>query len=291
MRIALGYLIVALFVVSAGPAHAQDLVVRSDGDSVNCHIRGSDRAGIHFDHLVNGKLEHVYLRHGDVRYVHKGFYEEHFQGSATIRELRGFPYFRVAVQGGIGWLTGVVNENDPQWLQVHNEGLRYGQFLGGDVHYMATNRWSVGMQATMTRFGAVTENATFYLVDGSTRKGRLVDDVQIAFIGPSVAYYRSSVKHRLVWTMAGSVGSVFYRDKAVFLEPVELYGWSFGARVSSTLEHRTKSGLAFGVIAARTLAGLTSMKLRGDPIGYELLGTTGIDLSRWDFGLCLSYTY
>lgn len=40
--------------------NAQDLIVRLNGDSVNCKITGSDKEGLHYSYLYDGKMVSSY---------------------------------------------------------------------------------------------------------------------------------------------------------------------------------------------------------------------------------------
>lgn len=275
----------------SGALLAQDLVVRINGDSVNCRIRGTDTHGIHYVHLYEGKLDRVYLRNEEVDFWRRGHFAESFREGRTLRELRGFPYFRVALAGGVGRLRGKIDGATPDWFQEHQRQLRHGWFMAGEALYRPSEHLGVGVLFNMMAYGATSRGVPF--TDGSPTiiYGTLKNDVLVTFVGPSVAYMVTSPSGKWTSAVSFSIGRMTFRDDAVYATPVHLTGSTFGLRIGGSLEYKLGGRFSAGVNLAGLQAGLSRLVADEDPVGYDLLGYDRIALSRWEGGLCLSYTY
>lgn len=276
---------------TAGVVPAQDLVVRSNGDSVNCRIKGADANGIHFVHLYKGRLDRVYLPNDEVMYFQKKFYTTGFSGGNSIQELRGYPYFRVSASFGVGRLIGKIPKTDPDWLKSHQRQLRYGPFFAVEAHLMAGERLGIGVQYAEMRYGATTNDAPFLASDLTTSTGLLRNDIRVTFIGPSVAYFERSGSGRWIGVVSATVGAMTFKDDAIYAGSVHLSGETYGLRIATGVEYKFHPRWGLGLFLSETLAGLIRMEAEEDPSGSNLLGTSRVSLSRFEGGVTLNFSY
>ncbi|MBL7952192.1 MAG: hypothetical protein JNM62_10780 [Flavobacteriales bacterium] len=284
-------LLLSALVGTIGVLPAQDLVVRSDGDSVNCRIKGADAKGIHFVYLYKGQLDRVYLPNNEVKYFQKKFYAASFSGGKSIQELRGYPYFRVSASFGVGRLFGKIPKTDPDWLISHQRQLRHGPFFAVEAHLMAGEHLSVGVQYGEMHYDATTNDVPFLTADLTTVTGVLRNDIRVTFIGPSVAYYERSVSGKWVGLISASVGAMTFKDDAIYAEPVHLSGETYGLRIATGVEYKIHPRLGLGFFLSETLAGLIRMEAEEDPSGFNLLGTSRVSLNRFEGGVTLNFSY
>lgn len=271
-------------------AMAQDLVVHANGDSINCRVRGSDRNGLHVERIVNGRRAQVYYLNRDIQHWEKEFYGRAMRQRGDRQAARDHARFRIGVIGGGGMLLAPINQDQPLYLQEHDEQLRSGRFMAGEGHFHVHRNWGVGVFYGITRYQARTEDALFRMVDGTIVPGLLSEDIRVRFLGASVAYMPVSRSGRLAGVVSMALGAVRFHEKAVLIMPLELEGSTIGFRTAGTFEYRIPSGFGFGVTGALTIATLTNLNLAGDSDAIDLLGPNFIGLSRMDVGLSVSYT-
>ncbi|MBP6311885.1 MAG: hypothetical protein KA408_06440 [Flavobacteriales bacterium] len=270
-------------------SNAQDLIVRLNGDSVNCKITGSDKEGLHYSYLYDSKRVSSYAPFTTLKNYQKRYYDTSFSGDLRRRDIRSHPIFRVAMLGAFGYHIGKIDDRLPQWAQEHNRRLRVATGVFGEVHIMASSSIGVGLLIGMVNSSSSTQAVTFLMEDGTTQIGLVKDDIVVKYYGPSVLYC-GPLGEGLNVSGSLSGGVLDYRNRAVVLEPITVRGRTYGVRLGCALEYRSNIGLGMGLFASATRATLQNLNIEGDPIGRELLNYGEfIDLSRIDVGACVSY--
>lgn len=280
----------ALTILPFFGSKAQDLIVRLNGDSVNCKITGSDKEGIHYSFLYDGKMVNSYAPFSAIKHHEKDHYSEIFSGGIRKRDIRSHQIFRAAIMGCYGHYTGKLDDTSPQWVQDHDRRLRSASGVFGEVHLFVNSFIGVGIVGGLVNSGSTTGSVSFLMEDGSTRIGTVKDDISVKYYGPSVLFYQKVSEG---WNVRTSLsgGVLDYRNKAIVIEPLTAISRTFGFRVSGALEYRSKIGAGMGLFVSMTRATLQNLSIEGDPFGYELLKYNKfIDLSRLDVGVVFSFT-
>ena len=68
---ALRPIVAVLLVFSSLSGSAQDLIIKLNGDTIHCKVRGMDDAGIFYRHMVGVLVEDAYIRRSEVKEIRK----------------------------------------------------------------------------------------------------------------------------------------------------------------------------------------------------------------------------
>lgn len=276
----------------AGVAHAQDLIVKMNGDSINCKIRGMDQMGLHYRYLYGTQVENAYILRREVKEFRKGAFAEPYTGHLDRRLLRGYPYLRMSARMGPTWISGAIDSSLPDWQKDYLNEVRSGKHFAFDAHYMISQKWGLGLHGSWFRTFHTLDDVLLVFEDGTDTIGVMSDDVRISMIGPSACFELplNSMSWHVYATL--SLGMMKFRNDAKFIWPFVITGDSFGVQLGMNGEYRLADGIGFGIGLNRVLGAVERALIQGPPgSNISTVIGEGFSISRWDVSASVSYAF
>lgn len=240
------YYINLLFLFSFSVVHAQDLIVKTTGDSLNCKIKKINHNYIHYE--FNAKQ--AVLSSSQIKSYQKDFYKKTTQSAVhTTNEVVNLKGFRLGIYGGWSYLVGKVDKSLPSFLYNYNKELKSGYHLGADFGYFFKSGMGVGIK--YSRFATKNKyDGKVYIIDSITNKprvGDLMDDITIQYFGPA---YMSRLVHKktgLEILCDVSIGYFMYKDIAVAVDKFIITSGTIGTSLNIGITYPIVKNLHAGI--------------------------------------------
>jgi hypothetical protein len=202
-----------LFLVATNFVSAQDLVVTSKNDSINAKITKIKKGMLHFNFVKDGEVRKTLLPLTSVKVHKKNFFlESEVPENYKPKNSYSGSRYRVAIQGGLSYLTAKTASSVPQALKNHVKQLKSGYHWGAEIHYFTNENFGFGLKYSTFYSSNSEQNVSITLIDNSVLYG-IKDTNYIHFIGPSVLYKTISSNGKNAWTSGLSLGYLGYKQK------------------------------------------------------------------------------
>lgn len=262
------------------PAMAQDLIVTTEGDSINCKITKEKDGFVYFLYSRDGSIESTVLKSDAIR-SHARDYFSYSEVPDATAQRRVFRPWRMALQGGYSYQTGKLDPSVPADFKDYTNELRSGFHLGLDAARYFNDVLGVGLKVSLLR--QANEENEVWIDDGSgQRYGRMSDDITTLFVAPTFAnrYLSSDKKHAFIMNV--SLGYLNYTNKAVLVDPVVMKGGTVGAAIDVGYDIAVSNNFQLGLQLSYTGGALSRYTINGQQIELEQesrLGLNRIDVS------------
>jgi hypothetical protein len=215
-------------ILSAFASFAQDLIVTSRGDSINCMITGFREKYIFFKYAEEKEVKHTMLPREDVVNYEYNFYdtpileEEEKAGPANYRQ------FRVAANGGFSYFTAKVNDQIPSDFDDYFKDLKWGYHFGADFSYFLSEKFGLGLRYSLFRTSNSMDDVYVDDGNGNIRTGKMSDDISTQLFAPFFSIRLNNNSYTGAFLMGMSLGYIGYSNNAQLIDPMKLTGNVFG---------------------------------------------------------------
>ncbi|GHU69102.1 hypothetical protein FACS189413_07380 [Bacteroidia bacterium] len=247
------WFIVCSLAVFTLPLCAQDLVVTTDGDSLNCKITKIKGDFIYFTFKHKKEVRNtLFPKNRVVDYKYKYYSESELPAS---HKPQGDDYskLRVAIDAGWSYRTAPLAEQLTSEEKSLMQDLKSGWSVGAELTYYFSEYMGIGFRYNEHLSSA---SAPGYLTypDGYTENGMLHENIRISYIGPlfSTRFFNADKTNCFLLNIG--LGYVGYYDKRSLIAH-HLTGGTLGAYY----------GIGYDIGIAKNWA-----------IGIQLSGTTGV---------------
>ena len=202
-------LILIVLLVGMHSTNAQDLIVTTEGDSINCKITKEKENNIYFTFKHGDEVRNTLLPMNQVTSHQYNFYPGAVAPQVQKIKYNDFPRWRLAVNGGFSKQTGKISKDVSYAEREYIEDLMSGTNFSADVNYYFSESIGAGMK--YLKFNSNTDIQT------SAYSSEPVD-LDIKFIGPCVStrLLNATKKNALFLNMAiGYVGYNFDGNAAL----------------------------------------------------------------------------
>lgn len=228
---------------------AQDLIVTSKGDSLNCLITKQGEDYIYFTYRENGTAKKTLLAVDDIESVRKGFYPKPITDFGSSGKSYDYSKWRYGIHGGYSYRTAKVSDLIPAQYRDYIKKLKSGYVIGGDVHYFTSEVLGFGLKYNFNKYKNALGND-------------LKDDISLHQISGSMLNRLVLPDEKNSVLLGLNLGYQSYKDVAVVSSaPFSITGQSAGLGMEIGLDHRIgpKAALNFGV--SIQLASITTIKV------------------------------
>lgn len=281
---------IALVTISIQLLSAQDLIVTTDLDSVNCKIGNiySKTISYSFQTESGGELKTIIPRN-KVKEYQRNYYTK-LEGPKTGQEHRQFV---AALNGGYSYRTAEVPDNITSTLEEYLNDLKSGYNLGADLIYYFSNSSGAGLKYNRFRSSGSMDNVQIPDGMGGSLTGKMADDITITFVGLlySGRLLSANTRHDLFFNFG--LGYMGYHDEATYVFKYDLDGSTLGLTYDIGYNVGLKENLTLGAQLSYYMGtlkkvyysdGLQDETIDLDEDTYEGLG-------RFDASLRLSYRF
>ena len=290
---------------------AQDLIVTTAGDSIECTITAVREKKLYFTVRENDRDKNRTMERALVASYRR-------EGFAPVELNRSFlmPYVeprkpdpppdtstrrdgppRWGLFGGYGWVRRLGSASDelgPE-METYNEGLRSGRQYSLGVNYALYEHFGIGLRFARAQWSHSSEDVQVVISSDSTVGVDLETDITITTIGPALIWRPTKSGGDADFTIALSGGIAFYEEStSIANAPLNTTGESlYGSLVAALDLHVTKN-ITLGANAGFALGKLRQATFSS---GNATTGLVNLDtdsyngLQRLQYGLQLGVVF
>ena len=299
MKRILFFLILASGFVSLS---AQDLIVTSSRDSINCKVKKVDQDNIYYS--VNGQDAVISLI--KVKTCRYNYFlqklpvatepaqpAEQEKSESLISNETAYKHFRFAIDGGAGYRSFYVGSGLTSKLTDYYNKLKLGFNASADITYFFSEKRGIGIKTSMYRASNSLNNAClFFPVDGVfyagfIESGKIGDDITIIYLGPSYTtrLYGNLDPGSLLLTV--SAGYTRYMNNMVSITSYKVYGNTLGFALEIAYDYAITKNIALGIQGSLYGGTVSSLTLK------DSTGSASYDYSesllRFDLGIGIRF--
>ena len=219
--------------VSICYVQAQDLIVTSRGDSINCKITKTTRDYIYFTFKHEAEIRNTLIPLYQISTHQKDYF--------SVSELpvnytldKKFPHFRVAFDGGWQYRTAKIADGlDSEWRE-HYKKMKSGFHYDLQASYFFIE--SMGIEAVFSQqfFGNTGDG---YLKDEEgnfTALGKIKDQISFNYIGANYLLRLFDSKKKNCWLFSIGFGYMGYKDRLFFdnVEQIKITTGTLGSSMA-----------------------------------------------------------
>jgi hypothetical protein len=240
---------------------AQDLIVTSSRDSINCKVTKVDQDNIYY--TVNGQagvlplikvkacLYNYYLQKLPTVTQVPEIQEEKHESEPLSETDNDFKRFRFGLSGGYGYRTYSLSSGLTTELTNYYNKLRWGLVVNADATYFFSKKGGLGIHSSFYKSSNSLDNVWLF-VNSFLESGKIGDDISIFYVGPS--FSRSLLEddgfNSLLFTVSG--GYTRYINNLVTISDYKLTSNSFGFSLQLAYDRAITKGLSVGIQASIT---------------------------------------
>lgn len=282
-------IIAAIFITLYFSVNAQDLIVTSNGDSINCKIDTATSEYLYFSNSV-GVVPFTQLPLDQVLLYSREYYPENITSSGMLARMEGRKTFWLSFNLGLSYRFGEIDPQLSYQMERYVRGLKSGTVLGINAIYFIG--YSSGIGLNYSRFGKSNSmgNVPLYNSSGERVTGDVADNITISYLGPSYAarLLSSDMKHSL--TGCFGIGYMKYNDVGEYLTEIIITGETLGMLLDIGYNYNISENLAIGIQTSFLGGVLTKydMEFGGRTRTVTLEEDEYESLSRADFSIRLT---
>jgi len=257
---------------NVGIINAQDLVVISSGDSLNCKITKLTNYNVKFICKHKGEIRRIELNRIHIKEAKYNFYLNTEVPFDIYGTKDNYSHFKMSIAGGYSYQIGKIGDDVPSETRDHVKRLQSGINLSGDLVYYVIEPIGFGLKYSI--FRAKSEMAVF---NYSYPEIKVVEKIYINFIGPyfSSRFYSSNSKR--IFLLNYSIGYLNYLDKLEFGESIKVKGNSIGVLSEIGYDFCYSDNFAWGFQLSLLLGAMNKFTL------IDNYGTKTIELEKNNF--------
>lgn len=221
-------LLLIIFATSSFITFSQDLIVRDQGDSINCKITKVKKENIYFTFKHKDEIRSTLLPVSQIKTYKIDFYTHSEVPKDKIVGYKNYEHFRIAVNGGYSYQIARVAKSVPADFKDYIKGLKSGYHWGGDITYYFSEPLGIGFKYYQFHASNSIDNLYVDDLNGNRRYGRMSDDLKITFIGPmfSTRILNGDKSKALIMNLA--MGYMGYQSDKVIIDPFKMTGSTLG---------------------------------------------------------------
>ena len=262
-------ILLLLIIISTQTSFSQDLIVTLTDDSLNCKITQIESDYIHFNMVYNEEVRNSVLMVASIK-----SYQENFYSKSNIpsqhKSNTEYPRLHFILSGGGSYLLDPLPDIDNKELRDYYQSLKIGYNLGFDVNYYFNKTIGLGLKYNYFNSSGSSKGTTSG--NGFTSEWDISENIMINFAGPTFLARFLSKKSENAFIIGVSVGYMWYKDDAVFFEPVVISGSTFGLNIDASYHISLSEKFFLGFSASTTLGFLNSISV-----------DDGIETKTYDF--------
>jgi hypothetical protein len=225
---------ILVFSVITFTSFSQDLIVKPDGDSINCRINKILKKTIYFSYREGWDLYDTSLPLNSIKSYITSFYDRS-EVPYDWNRTGGINPLQIYLLGGAGFEIGRLPEDTPKDLRKYYEDLKSGYFISAGFTYFPEQTIGLGLKLSSFITSNRIDSYAFSNSDGTHSYGVLSDRLTISFFGPCISTRKTYFNGNSIFTNC-YVGYVNYFDDEVAIQPRTLKGETFGYGIEGGYE-------------------------------------------------------
>lgn len=243
--------LISLFLFTCN-LQAQDLIVTSSGDSINCKITKTTKEYTYFTFKHNTEIRNTLLPVNRIAAQHKNYFAvSELPENYISKEI--FPRFRLAVDGGWQYRTAKLADGMNSEWEEHYRELKSGFHYDIQAAYFFAENHGVELMFSQQLFSNSMSDA--YGIDMHGRfigSGELKEKIAFNYIGANYLLRLFNSKNKNTWIFSIGLGYLGYNDKIFFnnVENLKLTAGTIGTNISIGYDIGLSQNFALGFKAS-----------------------------------------
>lgn len=271
---------------------AQDLIVTTANDSIQCKITKVKKDNIVFYYKKNNQYTSTLIENSKVKEYQYNFYKDQTIPKDSLPGYEKYPRHLFALSGGLSYDPGKNDGFFPPELDDYEKQLRWGSHVDFNYSYYFLENYGVGL--TINYFNSTAEQGGITITDefGNSIDGIVSSELSTFFIGPSISmrYLNKTQRNAFVWNTA--LGYISYKDKSSFdretISTANGFGVSFNLGYNFGITENLSLGIQAGITSA--LVNKVTVEDTTRTFTYELPDNTRlVGSGHLDFGIGFRY--
>ena len=286
----LSILSIFLFFAATYDIIAQDLVVTSKNDSINAKITKIKKGMLHFNFVKDGEVRKTLLPLAEVKVQQKDFFLKS-EVPADYKPKNSYtgPKYRIALNGGLSYLTAKTSSSVPDALRDHAKQLKSVYNWGADIHFLTSENLGFGLKYN-TFYSSNVENNVSQTLPNNTVLYGIKDVNYIHFIGPSVLFKFVSSNGKNAWVSSASIGYMGYKQEQQIGNRNSTYtAATLGGNLDFGYDIYLSKKLSLGLMVSFAAGSLGEVDLEENGISQTIELDERENLSRIDFSAGLRW--
>lgn len=280
-----------LAIFSVSLSLAQDLILTVEGDSINCKINKINTENIYFTFKHNDEIRNTLLPVSKVAYHQVDYYVVGEVPKEKLESYKNYPLFRVALSGGLSFMTGKISHDVPSDFREYVRELKSGNNFGGEASFFISETFGFGGRYNVLWSSHSLDKISVEDMDGNVTYGRMSDDLKITFIGPSFSLRLLNYNKQNAFLFSLAIGYLDYVNDKVIIESFQMTGNTVGFGLDLGYDIGLSDHLAIGIQASLITGALSEytfnygsskQTFKLEQGGYE-------NISRFDLSIGLRF--
>lgn len=221
-------LIVAALLFFTSYIYSQDLIVTSEGDSINCKIAKIKSANIYFTFKHKNEIRNTLLPVTSVKAYKIDYYSHNEVPKGKIVRSENYQHFRMGFNTGYSYQTAGIHESVPSDFKNYVNGLKSGYHFGFDLTYYFSEPLGLGFKYFMFQSSNSIDNIYIEDSTGFRQYGKMSDDLKISFIGPMFSTRLLSDDKKNALLMSLAIGHMGYSNNKIIVNNYKMTGNTVG---------------------------------------------------------------
>ncbi|MGE5393151.1 MAG: hypothetical protein ACM3P1_00330 [Candidatus Saccharibacteria bacterium] len=256
------YLILFLSLSGMRTLNAQDLVVTSRADSINCTITKMDAVNIYFTFKQENVIHKTMMPFQMIRTYRFNYYPGTVIAEPEKLTNPDFPHWRIGLNGGISRQTATLALEVPYEMVDYAESLQSGINLNGDVFYYFSE--NIGVGAKYVAFGSTADKISNSNLDNF--------NLNVRFYGPALSGRLMNQTKKNAFFFNAAIGKVDYK---ILMPMIRLTGNTLSSMFEVGYDVRIYKSLALGMQLSYLAGYISSFN------GYSGYGSGSMELSGY----------
>lgn len=240
------YAFIACIVISLG-GFSQDLIVTTEGDSINCQINAIKKNNFYFTFKHKAEIRETFIPTKEVVSHQKNYYSESIIPVNYKSKSVDYSRVRFGLDYGYSHRTAKVSPNVPRDLQAYVKDLKRGFNLGADLHYFVSEPVGIGIKYVHNQSSNSLNGIYIEDDQGNRRYGTLSDDITITFVGVSLSSRVQNANKTNAFLFGFAMGKMNFRNNFRVVESYVMTGSCFGTSLDLGYDIATSKNFAIGV--------------------------------------------
>lgn len=239
-------LILAVLIFVSNSIFSQDLIVTSEGDSINCKITKVKTDNIYFTFKHKDEIRSTLLPISSIKTHQFDYFQTSEVPKDKVVGYENYQHFRIALNGGYSYQTAKVAESVPSDFKNYISELKSGYHFGGDLTYYFTEPLGFGFKYYLFKSSNSLDNIYLEDTDGNRTYGKMSDDLTISFIGPTFSTRLLSYDKKNAFLMNLSLGYMGYSNDKVIIDEYKMTGSTMGLSFDIVYDIGLSENLSLG---------------------------------------------
>lgn len=238
--------ILALLILATNSIYSQDLIVTTDGDSINCKITKVKTDNIYFTFKHKDEIRSTLLPINKIKIHQFDYFQTSEMPKDKVVGYANYQHFRIAINGGYSYQTAKVAESVPSDFKNYIKELKSGYHFGGDLTYYFSEPLGFGFKYYLFKSSNSLDNIYLEDIDGNRTYGKMSDDLTISFIGPTFSTRLLNHDKSNAFLMNLSLGYMGYSNDKVIIDNYKMTGSTMGLSFDIGYEIGLSENLSLG---------------------------------------------